>query len=90
MKNYHLDLEFFLASKSEKEEYRRVLSYFLRYIVFRQWFNCSAVRLLANVLYNATEAQFIARLSDFPDFDIYLINDILKIRKEVNEKFYIG
>ena len=90
MKNYHLDLELFLFSKSEKEEYRRVLSYFLRYIVFNQWFNCSAVRLLANVLYDATDAQFIARLSDFPNFDIYLINDILKIRKEVNEKFHIG
>lgn len=90
MKNYHSDLEFFLSSKSEREEYRRVLSYFLRYIEFNQWYNCSAVRLLTNVLYGATDAQFIARLSDFPNFDMYLVNDILKIRKEVNEKFPIG
>ena len=90
MKNYHQDLEFFLSFKSEKEEYKRVLSYFLRYIVFNQWYNCSAVRLLANVLYDATAAQFIARISDFPNFDIYLINDILKIRKDAAEKFQLG
>lgn len=38
-------------------------------------------------LVSANEAQFVARIADYYDFNISLVKDLLKIRQDVKDNF---
>lgn len=86
MKKELFNLEVFISTRRERQEYKNVLSYFLRLIAFEQLYCVSAVYMLADLL-SANEAQFVARIADYHDFNISLVKDLLEIRQDVKENF---
>ena len=86
MKKELFNLEVFISTRRERQEYKNVLSYLLRLISFEQLYCVSAVYMLADLV-SANETQFIARIADYHDFNISLVKDLLEIRKDVKDNF---
>ena len=86
MKKELFNLEVFISTRRERQEYKNVLSYLLRLIAFEQLYCVSAVYMLADLV-SANETQFIARIADYQDFNISLVKDLLEIRQDVKDNF---
>lgn len=86
MKKELFNLEVFISTRRERQEYKNVLSYLLRLIAFEQLYCVSAVYMLADLV-SANETQFVARIADYHDFNISLVKDLLKIRQDVKDNF---
>ena len=86
MKKELFNLEVFISTRQERQEYKNVLSYLLRLIAFEQLYCVSAVYMLADLV-SANEAQFIARIADYQNFNISLVKDLLEIRQDVMDNF---
>ena len=87
MKKELFNLEVFISTRRERQEYKNVLSYLVRLIAFEQLYCVSAVYMLADLL-SANETQFVARIADYHDFNISLVKDLLEIRQDVKENFF--
>lgn len=86
MKKELFNLEVFISTRRERQEYKNVLSYLLRLIAFEQLYCVSAVYMLADLV-SANETQFVTRIADYHDFNISLVKDLLKIRQDVKDNF---
>ena len=86
MKKELFNLEVFISTRRERQEYKNVLSYLLRLIAFEQLYCVSAVYMLADLV-STNETQFVTRIADYHDFNISLVKDLLKIRQDVKDNF---
>ena len=86
MKKELFNLEVFISTRRERQEYKNVLSYLLRLIAFEQLYCVSAVYMLADLV-SANETQFVARIADYRDLNISLVKDLLEIRQDVRDNF---